>query len=735
MKDPEERLQERLARLESGESLQAAQKGLPNEEAILLKLAAKLRAIEAPVRAKGAVAAQRRQVVRAAFERLEKQGAAAARYRPRWILPAAVVSGAAALLVCALVTSAALGLAWLRPTGAPSIFAPEQTTGHTSETSGPAGLLVFEVPDPQSAVLSEARGRVERLAPDGTWKAVPNGEVLKAGQRIRTGDLSSASLYFFDGSRARLGPNTEVSLDALDGPEAGGPRVVQLTQWLGESDHDVAHSDDAASRYEVRTPSGTGSAQGTSFHVLVTSALIVRFNVDEGSVLVTSLNVAVVVVAGQSTTILPGTPPEDPVFRVSGEGEVGETGNTWRIAGHPFLTNSMTVIIGNPQVGDWVAFEGRILSDGTRFADRIDLLRRAPENRFSFRGTVDSIAESEWVVSGRAVQVNPLTRIEPGIKAGDVVKIMGLVLQDGTFVAENIRLVEEAAQHFEFTGVVEAIAGQDWTISGIPVTSDETTEIDGGLAEGEVVKVEGLILADGTWLAREIERAGKDEREFEFAGDVESLDPWIVSGTSLDTRPWTEIDQGIEIGDRVKVEGRVLDDGIWLAAEIERLEQEEAQRFKLLGEVTSLEPWIVAGTTLGVDDETEIEGPIAVGDLVKVRGRILPDGTWLAEEIERLDTRRGCLATSSAVRELEAGRIVLHNWQSIELDDEVEVEGEVKFASVVIVEVCVDEDGTITVVSITVSYQLEVLPAPRDREHDDDDEHEHEHEHDEDDDD
>ena len=727
MKGAENILQERLDRLESGKSLKAVLKGLPAGEAILLKMAAKLRAIEAPEQEKGTVAAQRRRVLRAASQVLKGEGASATQHRPRWILPTAAASGAAALLVCALVVSVAVGLAWLRRTGGPPIFGPGHTTGPTSETSGPPGLLIFEVPNPQSAVLSEAKGVVEQLAANGTWRAVSAGEVLRAGQRIRTGALSSASLSFYDGSQAQLGPSTEVSLDALDAPKTAGPRVVQLTQWMGESDHEVVPSDHADSRYEVRTPSGTGTAKGTSFHVLVTTALIVRFNVDEGSVLVTSLNVTVVVVAGQSTTILPGSPPEDPVFRVSGEGEVGATGNTWRIAGHPFLTNSKTVILGDPQVGDWVAFEGRILSDGTRFADRIVLLHRAPENRFSFQGTIDSITETEWVIAGRAVQVNPQTRIEPGIEAGDVVKVMGVVLQDGTFMAEHIRLVEEAAQHFEFTGVIEAIAGQDWTISGISVTSDETTEIDPGLGVGEVVKVEGRILADGTWLAREIVRADEVEREFEFTGEVESIDPWIVAGTPLDTRPWTEIDQGIEIGDKVKVEGRVLDDGTWLATEIDRLEQEEPQRFKLVGEVTSLEPWIVAGTTLAVDDETEIEDQIGVGDTVRVRGRILPDGTWLAEEIERLDTQRGCLATSSAVRALEPSRIVLLNWQSIELDDEVEVEGEVKVASVVVVDVCVDEDGTITVVSISVIFQLEDLPAPRDhtRDHDDDDD-EHE---------
>ncbi len=747
MKRPKDLLQDRLEQLERGEPLEICLQGLPEEEAALLKMAARIQAMDFPARKRKSVAAQRKQLLRAAQE--AQRSAAAkpasrpeARRRPRrsWLFPAAAISSAAALLlVCTVIGSLAAGYAWLKlsPRESPlaQVSTPTLPSSEIQETRSPTPAPVALVaPDPQRAVLSEVRGLVEVATGDGTWYSVEPGTIIEAGQRLRTQSLSSATLAFYDGSQAHLGPNTEISLDALDARRSGETRTVLLTQWIGESDHDVVPSEDPDSRYEVRTPSGSGVAKGTSFHVLVTTNLMARFSVDEGSVAVTSLQVTVVIVAGQSTTIQPGEAPEDPTFLVSGEGEVGGTGGTWRIARHPFLTNSRTVIIGDPQIGDWVWFEGRILVDGTRFADRIVLLRRAPENRFQFRGRVEAMGDTEWTVSGRALRIDPTTAIDADIALGDLVDVKGFILPDGAFSAERIRRLEaeRKGRKFEFVGVVDEAGEGGWKVAGIDLAVDADTEIHGEPVVGDVVEVEGYLLTDGTWWAKSIKLAQED-REFEVAGTVESIDPWVVEGISLEIKPWTEIDEGIAVGDRVKVEGRVLEDGTWLAEEIEGLD-EKPLRFKFVGQVTSLDPWIVGGTTLAVDERTEIEGPVAVGDIVKVEGWILADGTWLAKEIELREGTQGCLNTRALVRDVSANQIVLLNWQAIELDDDVEVEGKVEVATVVVVQVCASDDGSITVVSITVIYHMDELPPPRHRErneHDDDDDHD-EHHHDED---
>ncbi len=715
-------LEERLTRLEAGEPLEMCLAGLPESEARLLKKAVRLRALPHTIPDVDKVASQRRELLRLAKENGRKMTPQSPQMtqlaRPRWALPALALAGLAALFICVFITSALGGVAWLWRNAQPPEVAQnpsaEATSGSAQGTATPSvnpTAVALDPADPQSGVVREARGLVEVQASDGTWQAVKAGHVVRAGQRIRTGALSSGTLAFYDGSQARLGPNSELSVEALDAQKSG-PRVIALRQWVGDSDHDVAPSSDAGSRYEVATPSGVGTAKGTAFHVFVSITLLVRFDVNEGAVDVTSLNITVIVVAGQSTVIVSGQPPAEPFFRITGEGQVERIGTTWRIAGRTFLTNDNTVILGHPQVGDWVAFEARVLPDGTRFADRIILLHRALENRFAFTGTVDTIGENEWTIGGRVVKVDELTGIEEGIQVGDLVEVKGGITQDGTLWASRINLVEmeEPGLPFTFTGVVESITDTVWTISGISVTVNVSTTIEAGIAASDIVHVKGRILEDGTWLAQSIERAEESEREFVIVGRVESMDPWIVAGIEFETAEWTEIEEGIEVGDRVRVEGRILEDGTWLAAEIELLEEDdEPRRFQFVDRVTSIDPWIVGGIALSVNEQTRLKGEIAVGDLVRVKGIILPDGTFLAREIKRLHHHRGCFDLTTAVRTVSAEQIVLLDWQVVNLKD-IHVEGEIKIATVIVIHGCVSEDGTFIVVNIIVIYQLDVLP-------------------------
>jgi hypothetical protein len=118
---------------------------------------------------------------------------------------------------------------------------------------------------------------------------------------------------------AKIGPDSELSIDTLDAQRQGeGFRTVVLSQWRGDSTHDVQFRNDGGSRYEVQSPSGTGVARGTTFHVLVLPDLTSRYSVLEGRVDVTSINVTVSVLAGQLSTILADAPPAAPVFQVNG---------------------------------------------------------------------------------------------------------------------------------------------------------------------------------------------------------------------------------------------------------------------------------------------------------------------------------------------------------------------------------------------------------------------------------
>ncbi len=388
---------------------------------------------------------------------------------------------------------------------------------------------------------------------------------------------------------------------------------------------------------------------------------------------------------------------------------------SWNIAGQTFISGASIVIFGNPQPGDWVSFEGRLLADGSRFVDRIVLLSHSPENQFAFIGKVESIGDTAWTISGRVVQVNEFTAIEAGLKVGDNVQVTGEIAEDGIFWAARLSRTEGAGSYFRFAGIITSIGNNVWIISGIKVTVDKSTTLYGDFVLGNPVAVEGIVKEDGTWLATTINLVTPQGYYFEFIGVVQSLSPWTVSGVSFDTADWTEIDADIQVGNRVRVTGMINADGLWVAERIERLDTEQATSFAFFGPVLSINPWNVRGVSLMVDERTTIKGDITLGEMVKVTGWILEDGTWLAIEIKHtgLHLGQGCSMISSIVQSINGDQIILVDGQTIVRTEDLVVTGDLKEASMVVYQYCVDELGQGKIVSITVVYQWDVLPPAK----------------------
>jgi hypothetical protein len=746
MGDLKSLLQERLEQLEAGERLDTCLDGLPEEQAELLKLAVALGQVKYPARDGSVVAAQRAQLLDLARKKDMRNPSRETRgiltsFLEQLLKPRALAGAAAVLALCAFVIGA--GLLHSSRQDAPAEVVQDTPVEVVQDT--PAGLVqeptaqlardltpelvqessVFhtflplasapQLADARAAILTEARGVVQVQLANGAWTAIGKGSRIAAGQRVRTGALSSVKLAFHDGSLAYLGPQTEVSLDELDASPTQG-RVVVMTQWIGETSHEVAHAPGAGSRYEVRTPSATGVAMGTAFHVRVSTALRAHFSVDQGAVEVSGQGHKVTVRAGQWTRACQDEPPSEPGFRITGQGQVSQIGPTWVIGGQSFATDDETVIIGNPQVGDWVSVEGRILPDGTYLADRIALLHSTVENRFSITAPVDAIGADTWIIAGQTISVTAETDVEAGIEVGDKVNAQGLVLPSGALVAEQISLVEDQpGLPFEFTGVVQGI--DPWIISGVAMSVTAETDVEPGIEVGDVVQASGMILEDGAWLAQSIQLAEQDENEFEFTGLVESIDPWTVSGLSFETRDWTEIDSGIQVGDRVKVEGRILDDGAWVADEIELLDEDEQEALEIefVGTVISTDPWNVNGLPLLLDDDAQVEAGIEVGDLVRVRAKIMPDGALLVLQIERIQVQvgQGCMTVSAVVVGVNGNQLELANWPVVFMDGGTLVQGEIRVGSVVLIVLCADENGVVSVVSVIVVYSpAPVVPTP-----------------------
>jgi hypothetical protein len=764
---PEDTLQQRLEQLEAGVPLDVCLKDLSQQDRELLKMAATLREAPSPARDPSIVSAQRAQVVRlmgqqhrpkSQTSRAEEETGLASLWN--WLRPRRAYVGVAGavmvLFTCALVAFLAL---WLLRGMSPEVevadspaeeqaiaeaspvasekervtqFPSPEPTGDESGIESPLQVPTPEpaytaympvvsgqgARDPEHATLQEIRGLVQVQRNDGAWGPVREKKTVAAGWGVRTGALSSAVLTFYDGSVARLGPNSEVWLDELDARQADGPRLVALTQRMGETEHDVAASTAAGSSYQVRTASSLGEAKGTRFRVQVPQDDLARFNVDRGVVAVTGQDVTVDVVAGQSTTVVAGEPPDAPTFRITGEGEVTQTGATWIIAGQPFETHAGTHFVGDPQIGDWVLVEGRLMGEDVRVADRIVLLRDASANRFTITGSVETMGRAEWAVAGQTIMVDENTSTEGDVQIDSLVRVEGVILKDGVLLAERIRLLDDApGLPFGFTGIVQGIADETWIISGIIINVDDATTVDAGIAIGDIVNVRGWILQDGRWLARTIRHVSDPERSFAFTGEVENIAPWVVGGVPFQIRDWTEIEPGIQIGDLVSVEGRILEDGTWVASEIVLVDEDEDEdllRVVFVGEVDDIDPWTVSGIPLTVNEATAIQGDIAVGDRVKVTVTILPDGTWLATRIELVDKKDGglgCVTITAVVVGTGSGWVEVPNRPRINLEG-VTVEGDLQVGSVIVMVVCVDEDGSITIERIIVIYNPEPIKPP-----------------------
>lgn len=203
------------------------------------------------------------------------------------------------------------------------------------------------------------------------------------------------------------------------------------------------------------------------------------------------------------------------------------------------------------------------------------------------------------------------------------------------------------------------------------------------------------------------------ETTFEIVGALESTDPWKVTGNTFATRESTQIDEGLEVGNLVRVKGVILEDGTWLAASIERAEVEEQAdpTIILIGKVTSIDPWVVNGITLNVTSDTLISEGIITEMIVRVEILLLEDGTWEVLSIVPLGNFTdvpGCATVNATVVSVNGNEIQLAGWPAITLDDDVKIEndggGEATLGEnqVVLVVVCASEDGQIIITHIII---------------------------------
>jgi hypothetical protein len=145
----------------------------------------------------------------------------------------------------------------------------------------PAHLLREQ---PAVAEVVHAYGNVT-VTRASTETALPlaSGENLAAGDVVRTGAQSSATLRFADGARLLVRPDSELKIERLTQSRAGASTTLRLERGSADSVVPPAKGASTPSRYEMRTPQANLGVRGTEFRTTADGSAM-RLEVLEGKV-------------------------------------------------------------------------------------------------------------------------------------------------------------------------------------------------------------------------------------------------------------------------------------------------------------------------------------------------------------------------------------------------------------------------------------------------------------------
>jgi hypothetical protein len=326
------------------------------------------------------------------------------------------------------------------------------------KTFARAGILLFllvivtftifalqSLREPEERItVAYAIGQTEvRLDPSSNrWSTVKPGDIITAGQQLRTGSGSSLTLDFQDGSRLVISSNTQLTVTTLTRTE-GDRLAVELTQHSGNTHHAVSKNRDPNSAYIVHTPTSEAMVLGTSFSVSVADDGRAFYTVQEGIVQVRSGIDTVALQAGFATFTQTGQRPATPQFSFSNHGELQHISDSFLIVDElEIFISNQTIVDREIRVGDFVMVTGRILAGDRWVAETIEKVE-SPDHLVTFTGLLQAITSELWLVDGVSVFVTSDTERLPDLIPGDLVRITYTNLSSGRRLALQIeRLVQ-----------------------------------------------------------------------------------------------------------------------------------------------------------------------------------------------------------------------------------------------------------------------------------------------------
>jgi Domain of unknown function (DUF5666) len=194
--------------------------------------------------------------------------------------------------------------------------------------------------------------------------------------------------------------------------------------------------------------------------------------------------------------------------------------------------------LSNLKVGDVVRVEGKLQAGGKVLAEEIELLVPAGGAQVLLRGVIDSVDAkgASFTVSGLKIATDSSTKFAGvaaagDLKVGDRVLVQGALQSNGSVLARLVvkqQVEEEQEEEDEIEGTITSITQPDrFVVAGKTVVVNSATEFEddhqgegsgnehsltfADLKVGDFVEVEGVAQANGTFLARKVERKNEED--------------------------------------------------------------------------------------------------------------------------------------------------------------------------------------------------------------------------------
>ena len=178
-------------------------------------------------------------------------------------------------------------------------------------------------------------------------------------------------------------------------------------------------------------------------------------------------------------------------------------------------------------------------------------------------------------------------------------------------------------QEVVFTGTVDSMGGGQWTVSGQAINIDGATSVDANIVVGDNVKVEARVGQDGSVTAIRIETSGADDTNANSNGDNQN-DSNANDNTSNSNDNQADNSNSTNSNDD-NSNGNGNDNS----------SDDDEQEVSGIVEAITTDSITIDGVVYMLADFTEFNDLIALGDQVKVHVIVNADGTFTIREIEK----------------------------------------------------------------------------------------------------